>query len=213
MKKEFYYSLGALAIATLLTGFGVVLFIQANLGSDTITVFLDGMRQSFDLTLGEASRIYNIGALLLAILLSRKDIGWTSIVFALSTGFAMDFFEPLLLPFQITQMSFMMRCVIIVFAQLCIVFSFALLIRFGSGMDQLDAISYGVCRKTPLPFALVRTSMDIVLIVVGYLMGGVFGIGSIFAMMTTGYGIDWLLKTRWLSNQPLIERTLHEETI
>lgn len=200
----------ALATATILTGFGVVLFIQANLGSDTITVFLDGMRSTFRLSLGTASRIYNIGALLLALLLSRKDIGWTSIVYALSTGFVMDFFDPLLAGFQFASSSMVVRLGLVLIGQLCIVISFGLLIRFGSGMDQLDAISYGVTKRCPFPFAIVRTSLDIILLISGVLMGGVFGIGSIIAMATTGIGIDLFLKLTGANNTQ--EGVLHERT-
>lgn len=191
----------ALLCATLLTGFGVVLFIQANMGSDTITVFLDGLRSTFRITLGEASRMYNLGALLIALILSRKDIGWTSIVFALSTGFVMDFFDPILQPLQISQMSFFIRILVVLIGQACIILSLALLIRFGRGMDQLDAIAYGINRKVPLPFMIVRTSMDCLLLIVGFFMGGVVGIGSIIAMSTTGAGIDILLKTKYFTNK------------
>lgn len=200
MKKETLQAIAALLIATILTGFGVVLFLQANLGSDTITVFLDGFKKIFDVSLGSASRVYNISALLLAMALSRKDIGWTSIVYALSTGFVMDFFNPILLPFDFAHASMLVRLSLIVIGQACIVFSFALLIRFGSGMDQLDAISYGICRRLPIRFAFIRTFLDILLLASGYFMGGVIGVGSIFAMATTGIGIDYVLKTKWLSN-------------
>lgn len=192
--KKQMCSIFALFIAIVLTGFGVVLFLHANLGSDTITVFIDGLRASFPISLGSASRIYNIAALLLAFVCSRKDLGWTSIVYALSTGFALDFFDGILMDFQIAQSALWMRLLLMVIGQGCIIISFALLIRFGSGMDQLDAIAYGITRRWKWNYAFIRTLLDVFLLLTGFIMGGVIGIGSIFAMASTGIGIDVMIK-------------------
>lgn len=190
-----------LLIAVVLTGFGVALFVNANLGSDTITVFIDGLRHTFNLSLGTASRVYNILALLTAIILSRKEIGWTSIVYALTTGFFMDYFDNILVVFNFAESSIVIRLILVLIGQLCIIVSFALLIRYGSGMDQLDAIAYGIKRKTSVKYAYIRTSLDIFMIVTGFIMGGVIGVGSIIAMATTGLGIDLLLNTQLLEKK------------
>lgn len=196
--KSFFSSCFALLIAIVLTGLGVALFIHANLGSDTITVFIDGLRHLFPLSLGDASRIYNILALFIAFLLSRKDIGWTSIVYALSTGFFIDYFDGVLQLLNIGEMGIILRLCMVCLGQLCIIVAFTLLIKFGSGMDQLDAIAYGVERIFCIKYVYIRTLLDIFMIVTGYIMGGVIGIGSIIAMATTGVGIDLLLNTQLL---------------
>lgn len=180
-------------IAVILTGLGVVLFLHAKLGSDTITVFLDGLKTKWSLSLGTASRMYNVVALLIAFLLSRKDIGWTSIIYALSTGSAMDAFDELLSGFALSQASLIVRLGMVLLGQACIVISFALLIRFGKGMDQLDAIAYGITKHIKIRYAIIRTSLDLSLLVCGAWLGGVVGIGSVIAMLTTGIGIESLL--------------------
>ncbi len=192
--KTFLFTCLILLVAIILTGFGVALFIHANLGSDTITVFIDGLRKVFSISLGDASRIYNVSALLLALLLAYQHIGWTSIVYALSTGFFIDYFDVLLQSFQFAQQGIALRLIVVMIGQLCIVIAFALLVRYGSGMDQLDAIAYGLNQKTKIAYPLLRTLFDILLIVIGFAMGGVIGIGSIIAMLTTGYGIDLLIR-------------------
>ncbi len=193
-EHKLWHSCTALLTAVVLTGLGVVLFLHADLGSDTITVFIDGLRRSLSISLGSASRLYNIAALAAALCLSRKSIGWTSIVYALSTGIFMDLFDELLTPFALMHTSLAMRCVLMVIGQLCIILSFALLICYGSGMDQLDAIAVGVEKRTGVAYRYIRTLLDAILIISGFFMGGVVGIGSIFAMLTTGIGVDLLVK-------------------
>lgn len=191
---RFITSCITLGVAIILTGFGVALFVHANLGSDTITVFLDGLRKVASISLGDASRIYNISALIIACCIAYKHIGWSSVVYALSTGFFIDYFDVMLTGFHFSQQGFFIRILVVMIGQLCIIVAFALLVRYGSGMDQLDAIAYGVDYRTHISYAKIRTLLDIILIVSGFLMGGVIGIGSILAMMTTGYGIDLFIK-------------------
>ena len=49
----------ALFIAMNLCGIGVGLFVQANLGSDTITVLEEGMSKSLNISIGNAASIFN----------------------------------------------------------------------------------------------------------------------------------------------------------
>ena len=154
----------AIASAILLTGLGVALFVHANLGSDTITVFIDGLHRILNVSYGTASRIYNAIMLIIALIVSFKNIGWATIIYALTVGFAMDFFEVLLAPLNIVN------------------------------MNQVDAIAYAIVNKTNIPFKWIRTGADVVLLVIGWLLGGVIGIGSVIAMSTTGILIDFFLK-------------------
>lgn len=204
IKPKLIRTLLALFFAIILTGIGVVLFIHANLGSDTITVFFNGIQKTFSLSLGVSSLIYNILALSLACVLSFKDIGWTSIVYALSTGFFMDLFDPFIAALRIEQSTLMLRLLVVCLGQLCIIVSFSLLIRYGSGMDQLDAIAYGLNRRLHIAYPIIRTLIDIILLVCGFLMQGVVGIGSIIAMSTTGIGINAFLKLMDCLNQKKI---------
>lgn len=176
-----------------LTGIGVVLFLRAGIGSDTITVFVEGLSNLFNCSIGTASRIYNIIVLLFALVLSRKDIGWLTVIYALSVGVFIDFY------FNLTQSLFIdlstaMKVATIVIGQLCLGLSFAILIKLEMGMSQLDAISYGIARKTKISYKLIRTSIDVILLILGWLLGGVVGVGSLFAMATTGITIEFFLQ-------------------
>lgn len=198
MEKEKIKRLLKVSIATfvsiVLTGLGVTLIIQANLGSDAINVFVDGLCRTFHVSLGTSSRIYNGLALIIALILNRKDIGLATIVYALTTGFAIDFFMNLITPFAIGQSSLFLRLIYVIIAQLVFTFAFALLIKYRSGMNQLDAIAYGIEKRTQISFKYVRTGIDVVLLVSGFLMGGVLGIGSVITMATTGILIQYFVK-------------------
>ena len=177
-----------------LTGIGVALFIHANLGSDTVTVFVDGLSRLLGCSLGSASRIYNSLMLIIALLVARKHIGWCSVVYALSVGFLIDFYSELLLPLNIMGSILPIKLLWVLAGQLCFGITYALLIQYRNGMSQVDAITYYLCEKLKVKFVKMRSAMDIILLGAGWLMGGIVGIGSVIAMATTGIFIDAVLK-------------------
>ena len=184
----------AVFLSVLLTGLGVALFVHANLGSDTITVFVDGLHSSLHVSYGTASRIYNIVMLIIALIVSYRNIGWATIVYALTVGFSMDYFEELLQPLMISSSSMGIRLFCVILGQLCFGLTYALLIRYRKGMNQVDAIAYAITDWTKINFKWIRTGMDVVLLAFGWLLGGVVGVGSIIAMTTTGILIDFMLR-------------------
>ncbi|MDB7946169.1 hypothetical protein PND53_02180 [Faecalitalea cylindroides] len=194
MMKKTVQTVLAIATAVLLTGLGVALFVHANLGSDTITVFVDGLHRTLNVSYGTASRIYNVVMLIIALIVSFKNIGWATIIYALTVGFAMDFFEVLLAPLNIVNMNILIRLLVTCLGQICFGLTYALLIKYRKGMNQVDAIAYAIVNKTNIPFKWIRTGADVVLLVIGWLLGGVIGIGSVIAMSTTGILIDFFLK-------------------
>ena len=81
--------LGALAGVFIGCGVGVILY--ANIGGDTVTVFQDGIHNVMKISYGQASRVYNVVLILLALLLAKKYFGVGTIVSALVTGYVIDF--------------------------------------------------------------------------------------------------------------------------
>ena len=187
-------TLFGLFIAMNLCGIGVGLFVQANLGSDTITVLEEGISIALNISIGSAANLYNIILLILALILARKEIGWTTFAYGLFVGTFIDFYNNLFIPFNIQEMSIIIRFMFIIIGQICIIITFALLIIYRKGMNQLDAICMGLENLMHISYKKTRTMCDILFIVVGYFLGGTIGIGSLLSMLTTGYGIDLCLK-------------------
>jgi uncharacterized protein len=158
-------------IATVnLSGIAIAVFVGVNLGSDTITVFIDGLHKLLGISYGSASRIYNVVVLIVALVIARKDIGWATVLYALSVGFAIDFYNGLLGSVSFFHGSLPVKFGCIFFAQILFGITYALLIRFKTGMNQIDAITYAVCRKFGIKYIYMRTVMDIILLGSGWLL-------------------------------------------
>lgn len=73
-----------------LIGIGAGTILYANIGGDAITVFQDGIHVLLKISYGQASRIYNMVFVLLALVLARKYSGAGTVVSALMIGFLID---------------------------------------------------------------------------------------------------------------------------
>lgn len=179
-------SIGLLGLALMLCGFSVTIFLQANLGSDTVTIFVDGVSKTIGTTYGKAALYFNVIIVLLGYLLSPKDMGIAGIIYSLLVGYAVDTFMFLITPFSIGEYHFIIRMALIIGAQLLLTLSYAILIIVKLGMNPLDAMAYGLANKLKSNYKITRILMDLTMFLIGWYLGGVAGLGTIFAVTTTG---------------------------
>lgn len=172
----------------------VNLCVYADIGSDSITVFEDGLHHVFPITLGTASYIYNASVIIIGLIIAKKNIGWTTIAFALMEGSAIDIMNLWMYPLLGNPSSYLLRWVYVFIAIISLAISIALLVLYRNGMDGLDAICFAIADHFHLSYRLIRTLSDGFLLLTGYLMGGTVGLGSIPAVLLTGTVTDYVLK-------------------
>jgi uncharacterized membrane protein YczE len=69
----------------------------------------------------------------------------------------------------------------------------AMYIGAGLGPGPRDGLMTGLHRRTGRPIWLVRTSLEITVVVAGWLLGGVFGIGTVLYAVAIGPLVQHLL--------------------
>lgn len=183
----------AVMIASSLVGVGVCFELYANIGSSSITVFEDGLSRTFGIKVGTASIIYGVLMVVLDYLFARKYLGWTTIANAVLCGLFINVLDPILRPLFMTDNLFY-RYLILMASIVVIAISSVILIRFDSGMNSIDALAQAVADKTRFEFSILRIICDGLLILTGYLLGGVVGIGTVISMIFTGPLIDLINK-------------------
>lgn len=102
-------------MATTFVGIGVAMFISCKLGSDSLTVFLDGMNHSFGIPVSIVNQCAAVIILLLAIILNKKAIGINTVVSAISIGFCIEVGNLIITPFHIAEQTWIARFIFIYF--------------------------------------------------------------------------------------------------
>jgi uncharacterized membrane protein YczE len=184
----------ALLIASILLGISVNLYIFADLGSDSITVFEDGIHTFFHVSMGTSSLIYNLLFFSIACLTARQYIGLLTVAFGFVSSPAIDLLGAVMNPLSdIHSLGF--RWIELILAIMTTSAACAILIVSKGGMNTLDAISTSISKKSHLSFRLIRTISDGLLLCIGWLLGGKVGIGSVPAVLLTGTTISLFVKS------------------
>ncbi|RRJ64959.1 membrane protein [Paenibacillus oralis] len=181
-------------VATALSALAVNLFIECNIGSDTLTVLLDGLHISLGISVGLASSCLSIVFLAVGLLLNRKSIGFSSVLYSFLVGPLINWIHPFIADLELADLSLFIKIVIVILANFCFSMTYVLLMNFGNGMYALDAILRYTESKFGIRYDLGRIGVDAIFLSTGFLFGGIVGIGTVIAFAITGPGTVLLEK-------------------
>jgi uncharacterized membrane protein YczE len=155
-------------------GFSMALMVRAGLGLDPWDVFHQGLAMHTGMTIGIASAVVGVAVLVAWIpLRNRPGIGTIAnvIVIAITVDAGL-----LLLP---TPTSLPVRIAMMVGAVVLNAFSTVLYVGAGLGPGPRDGLMTGLVVRTGRSVRLVRTSIEATVLVVGWLLGGTVGVGTV----------------------------------
>ncbi|MFV8052953.1 YczE/YyaS/YitT family protein [Mycobacterium sp. 48b] len=159
-----------------LCGYGasMAIMVRAGLGLDPWDVFHQGLTRHTPLSLGMASAVVGVVVLLAWIpLRNRPGIGTVAnvIVIAVTVDATLAVLPaPSALPVRIAMM---------IGAVVLNAISTVLYIGAGLGPGPRDGLMTGLVARTGMSVRLVRTGIEATVLVVGWLMGGTVGIGTV----------------------------------
>ena len=201
------------ALAVLLSGLviahlGVALFLQSSLGTDTFTVFIQGLSRLTGLTVGTVHVIILCALMLVMLLTTKGYVKPGTVVCAFCGGPIIDFFSWLLRdavngasPMAVRILSMLAGCVILSLGMSVVINSNA-----GTGPNDLIAIILSD-RLPRIQFRWVRVGCDLFFVVAGFLLGGTVGAGTIAAVCLTGPLVQFWLPRSALAVQAVLGET------
>ena len=190
-QKRFTRDVAVVTLSTLMIGAATCCYVRAGLGGDSVAVFLEGLSRALGISLGTASWLLNIVLLTLGFLAARRHMGWTTVFGSVFTGLFVDLADTLLDPVFGLSNALWYRGLIFLAGLLLLTEACALMSRFCPGMSIMDAIVTRLSERTGISFRAIRVFIDALLMLSGWLMGGMVGIGTAAAVLCTGPLIQW----------------------
>ena len=201
---DFLITLVAVTVATFLFGVAVNCYITAGLGSDSVSVFQQGISHSLtalvqkinpdlSVSMGIAAYIYMAIVFIIDLFISRENIGWTTVLNALMLGTFIDLVGKWFKGFYTLTDALYFRMILLAMGILLVATSCVILIRLNKGKNALDAVAWGLTNRLKWPYRLVRICVDGILMGIGWLLGDKVGLGSIAAVFLTGPVIQLFL--------------------
>ena len=173
-------------------GFGITLFLRANLGLAPWDIFHKGLSKKLDISIGLV--IVGVGLLLLLLWIPlRQRPGVGTILNALEIGFVVNLTKPLVgEPDQLV-----VRTLMVIAGVLLIALGSALYIGAGLGSGPRDGLMLGLSKRSiagrPISIRLARTVIELTVMVAGLFLGGSIGVGTLIFMFGIGPLVQQIL--------------------
>ena len=191
-----FSTLLALVLGLWIFGTGEAVLIAAGIGVSPWTVLAQGITEQTSFTVGEATFIVSVCVLLLWIPL-RETPGIGTILNAILIALSID----VMAPFIPEQESLPNAIVQSAFGVMMVGTGSALYLTANLGPGPRDGWMTGVQKKTNWPIGRVRVGIEIIVLSIGILLGGTFGLGTIMFALGIGpaVAISLGITERWKS--------------
>ena len=163
-----------LAIGLFLFGLGEALLVASGAGVSPWTVFAQGFSKVTDWSIGFSTFTISFFVLLLWIPLRQKP-GVGTILNIIIISFVLDLSAPYLPVFDTTALQLAEAALGVVITG--IGGGIYLIANLGPG--PRDGLMTGLQRKTGLSLATVRSIIEVSVVIVGWSLGGVVGLGTV----------------------------------
>jgi|TARA_B100000497_G_C7615960_1_gene369945 hypothetical protein len=157
-----------------LFGVGEGLLLVSAAGASPWSVFAQGIHLSVGLSVGAVTIIISILVLLLWVPLSQKP-GMGTILNALIIGIMID----ICIKFVPTPEDFISQIFLAVAAVLIVGLGGGIYLVANLGAGPRDGLMIGLQKKTNFPIAVVRATLEITVMSIGWYLGGTVGVGTL----------------------------------
>ncbi len=170
-------------------GLGSAFMKKANLGLSPWDVLNDGLAQRTGEQLGTASIIIGVLVLLLWIpMRERPGIG------TVANTFLVGIFINLCLPMISSPELFIVRSLWTSLGVALVGCGSALYLGSQLGAGPRDGLMLGLHRRSGWSLRLTRTTLEVVVLIVGYFLGGRVGLGTLAYAFTIGPVMQWFMR-------------------
>lgn len=179
------FPLIVISIAMAIMGISEGLLVLANFGSSPWTVFSQGISVQTGLSIGVVIAIVSVIVLLLWIPLKlRFGLGTVLNVIIIAL------FVDLTVYYLPAPTTIVERCLCMVFGILCFGIGTTFYLSCQLGAGPRDGLMVGICQRYGWRIGLVRTTLEVSVCLLGFLLGGTVGISTVaFAL-----GVGWIIQ-------------------
>jgi uncharacterized membrane protein YczE len=177
-------------IGFLLYGLALALLIRADLGTSTWLVLEVALANIFGINIGLLTVYMGFTILIIAVLL-REQIGWGTLGNIISIGPWLNLFLIL-----IPSVSDVIVLQIGIFLLGVLVQGIATAVYIGvdAGAGPRDSLMLAIHRTTGVSIRLARGAIEVIVVLIGWLLGGPLGIGTLVFALLIGPSVQWAFK-------------------
>jgi uncharacterized membrane protein YczE len=177
-------------IGFMLYGLALVLIIRADLGTGTWLVLEVALANLLGIKIGTMTVYMGFAVLIIALLL-RERVGWGTLGNILSIGPWLNLF---LSVFSTPKDNFALQVGMFLLGVLIQGIATAVYIGVEAGAGPRDSLMLAIHRTTGLSIRVARGAIEIIVVLIGWLLGGPLGFGTVAFALLIGPSVQWAFK-------------------
>lgn len=190
MKKKLFKNYLIMIIGGMIVGIGVAFVVYGNLGGDAMTTFEHGINRSLNISLPIAQIIANAIFLVLLFFMDKKRVDIDTILCPLFITLGCQI-ATMIVP---AVSNIILRFVYMIVGIIVVGIGIGIGAQTESGSNPYDGFVMALSDKTNKSYSLLRPVCDAFLLVIGIILKGAWGIGTIIATFSQGYVASVFIK-------------------
>jgi uncharacterized membrane protein YczE len=174
----------------LLYGLALTLIVRANLGTGTWLVLEVALANIFGIKIGTMTVYMGFIVLIVALAL-REQVGWGTLGNILSIGPWLNLFLNMIFT---PKDNLALQVVMFLLGVLIQGAATAIYIGVDAGAGPPDSLMLAIHRTTGLSIRLARGAIEIIVVLIGWLLGGPLGLGTVVFALLIGPSVQWAFK-------------------
>lgn len=184
--KKYIFAIVGIAIM----GFGCGMLVKTGIGTDTVNCLTTGIANSLNITVGQATTLFNVVVVAIVFFVDKKMIKAAMILSVFLTQYPIDF--AISIYFEAPNL------IVGILSDILSIYVFtlgaAMMICSDCGSNVYDGLILAVSNVTKKKYITIKYIADALFILIGYLLGGEVGVGTIVSFILVGFLINEHMK-------------------
>lgn len=187
-KKNMFFSgnilkkIVIIIVGSVIAAYGITLALYAGFGGATLAVLWQGISRTFHISIGMASLVVAVGMILFALIYDKSQIHIGTVLYQIVYSLCVDLFATCHVYSKYMWINFfIMLAGVILFAV-----GTGLYASVSLGRGSYEAVTFALAEKNNWQVRGVRIILDIIMVVIGVLLGGKFGVCTIVTVIISG---------------------------
>jgi uncharacterized membrane protein YczE len=177
-------------IGFLLYGLAIALIVRANLGTGTWLVLEVALANILGIKIGTMTVYMGFLVLIIALVL-REQVGWGTLGNILSIGPWLNLSLDLI---STPKNNLALQIAMFLLGVLIQGIATAVYIGVDAGAGPRDSLMLAIQRTTGVSLRVARGAIEIIVVLIGWLLGGPLGMGTVVFALLIGPSVQWTFK-------------------
>lgn len=171
-----------IVVGSVVAAYGITLALYAGFGGATLAVLWQGISETFHISIGGASFVVALGMILFVLIYDRTQIHIGTVLYQIIYSICVDLFADCHVYSHQTWSNFL----IMLFGVILFATGTGLYASASLGRGSYEAVTFALAERNCWQVKIVRMVLDAIMVVIGVLLGGKFGVCTIITVIISG---------------------------